>query len=140
MQSNFIWAAVVICACLVAQDARTETLAELVKKEEGIEFGVCNLQPRPNTAGKEIYLVVPARFPSPGIWVTRSILLVGVDEGRNVVAMTEVKTLDDVPPREVVSVSCNRNVITIRMSSRMSPSTRSYVWNGNELKRPAARK
>jgi hypothetical protein len=140
MQSNCLGAAVVIFACLVAQEARTETLAELVKKEEGIEFGVCNLLPRPTTTGKEIYLVVPARFPSPGIWVTRSILLVGVDEGRNVVAMTEVKTLDDVPPREVVSVSCNKNAITIRMSNRMKPSTLSYVWNGNELKRPAKRK
>lgn len=140
MQSNCIGAAVVICACLVAQGARSETLAELVKKEEGIEFGVCNLLPKPDTMGKDIYLVVPARFPNPGIWVTRSILLVGVDDGRNVVATTEVKTLDDIPPREVVSVSCNKNVMTIRMSNRMSPSTRSYVWNGTELKRPAKRK
>ena len=140
MQSSCTLAAAVISACLIAQAARAETLAELIKKEEGVEFGVCNLVPRPNTISKDIYLIVPARFPSPGIWVTRSILLVGVDEGRNVVAMTELKTLDDVPPREVVSVSCNKNAITIRMSNRMSPSTLSYVWNGKELKRPATRK
>jgi hypothetical protein len=55
------------------------------------------------------------------------------------VAVTEAKSLHDIPPREVVSISCNRNAITIRMSKRMSPSTLSYVWNGKELKRPGAR-
>ena len=139
MQSGCTWAALVVSVCLFAPDVHAETLAELVKKEQGFEFGVCNLTPRPNMAGKEIYLVVPARFANPGIWVTRSILLVGVDESKNVVALMEAKTLHDVPPREVVSVSCNKNVMTVRMSNRMSPSTLSYVWNGRELKRPGAK-
>ena len=131
--------AIAVSACLLAPNVGAETLAELVKKEEGVEFGLCNLTPPPSSAGKEIYAVIPARFANPGLWVTRSILFVAVDEANNVVAVTEAKSLHDIPPREVVSISCNRNAITIRMSKRMSPSTLSYVWNGKVLTRPGAR-
>lgn len=127
---------IVVSACLLAPNAGAETLAELVKKEEGVEFGVCTLTPPPAGAGKEIYAVIPARFPNPGLWVTRSLLFVAVDESKNVVAVTEARMLHDVPPREVVSISCNRNAVTIRLSSRMSPRAMSYIWNGKELKRP----
>jgi hypothetical protein len=140
MRSRCTVVAVLVFACLFAPDAHAETLADLVKTEEGVEFGVCDLTPRPSVAGKEIYVVVPARFDSPGIWVTRSLLFVGVDERKNVVAVAEAKTLHDISPREVISVSCSKNRIHIRMSNRMSPSTLSYVWNGRELKRLGGRK
>ena len=120
--------------------ACAETLEQLVKKEEGVELGVCNLTPKPDLAGIETYVVIPARFANLGIWVTRSILLVGVDEGKNVAGTLELKALNDIPPREVVSVSCNKSVMTIRMSNRMKQPTLSYMWNGKELKRPGGKK
>jgi hypothetical protein len=140
MRSGYMRAAVAICAALFASAARSETLADLVKKEEGVEFGVCNLTPRPNVGGKEVYVVVPARFPSPGIWLTRTLLFVGVDEGKNVSGVAEAKTLDDVGPREVISVTCNKNTVTVKMSNRMSPATLSYMWNGKDLSRKSRKK
>lgn len=129
-----MFAAVAISAAMSTSVARSETLDELVKKEEGIELGLCNLTPRPDVKGKDVYVVVPARFPSPGIWVTRSILFVGVDDGKNVAGVVEAKTLHDTSPREVISVTCKNNAITIKMSNRMRPATLSYVWDGKGLK------
>jgi hypothetical protein len=135
MRSKCLLAALVIWSCCLGAGANAETLAELVKREEGLELGLCVLTPKPDVAGTQTYVVIPARFANPGIWVTRSILFVGVDDGNNVVGITEARALHDIPPREVVSVSCNRNALTIRMSSRMSPATLSYVWDGKQLKR-----
>ena len=88
-QSGCAAAAVMVCAGLIVSEARSETLAELVKKEEGVELGVCNLTPRPNVAGRDVYVVVPARFANPGIWVTRTLLFVGVDEAKTVTGVAE---------------------------------------------------
>jgi hypothetical protein len=140
MRSGYILTALATAASLFASPAAAGTLEELVKEEEGIELGVCNLTPRPNVAGKEIHVVIPARFPSPGIWITRSVLFVGVDESKTVMGVAEAKALHDLSPREVISVSCNRNRITIRQSNRMAPATVSYVWTGKELKRAGAGK
>jgi hypothetical protein len=134
MQSKLAWIAAVLSATLVSADARAETLAELVKKEEGVAFGVCALAPRLDVAGKEIHVVVPARFAEPGIWVTRSILFVGVDDGKSVQGVAEAKALDDIPPREVISVACNKNTLTIRMPVK----TLSYTWNGKEFRKRTA--
>ena len=109
MRQKLLLAATVIGVGLLFSDARAETLSELVKKEEGVEFGACALTPRPNVTGKDIYVVIPARFADPAVWVTRSILFVGVDEAKNVQGMLEVKTPDDVPPREVISALCEKN-------------------------------
>jgi hypothetical protein len=134
MRLPFLTIAPVICIAFSVNAARSETLAELVKKEEGVELGVCALTPRPNVAGKQVYVVVPARFATPGIWITRSLLFVGVDEAGNVQGIVEAKTLHDVAPREVISVACNKNRVTVRMTDRMKPKTLSYVWNGKELR------
>ena len=92
MRQTLLLAATVIGAGLLLSDARAETLSELVKKEEGFEFGPCPITPRPNVTGKDIYVVTPARFADPAVWVARSILFVGVDEAKNVQGMLEVRT------------------------------------------------
>lgn len=119
----------------LAAEARAETLAELVKREEGIELGPCTLAPRPDVAGETIHLVVPARFETPGIWLTRSILFVGVDASGTVAGVAEAKALHDIAPREVISATCSKDRLAIRMSNRMSPATLSYVWTGKALTR-----
>jgi hypothetical protein len=124
-----------ICGALIASEARSETLAELVKKEEGVELGVCNLTPRPKVDGKDVYVVVPARFDNPGIWVTRTLLFVGVDDAKNVAGIAEAKALHDVAPREVISVVCNKSTVTVRMTDRMKPKTLTYAWDGKQLRK-----
>jgi len=135
MRQKLLLAAVIgVGLCL--SDARAETLSELVKKEEGVEFDGCALTPRPNVTGKDIYVVIPARFPNPAVWATRTILFVGVDEARNVQGMVEVKAPDDVPPREVISVVCDKNAMTITIEFK----TLFYTWDGKELKKRRGRK
>ena len=131
MRQKLLLAATVIGVGLCISNARAETLSELVKKEEGVEFDGCDLTPRPNVAGKDIYVVIPARFADPAVWATRSILFVGVDEAKNIQGMLEVKAPDDVPPREVISVICEKNEMTITISFK----TLFYIWDGKELKR-----
>jgi hypothetical protein len=140
MRSGRVWAAAIICAGLFATGARAETLAELVKKEEGVEFGVCALTLRPSVAGKDVHVVVPARFPDPGIWVTRTLLFVGVDDGKNVAGVAEAKMPDDVAPREVISVSCNNDTVTVRMTDRMTRKTLVYAWDGKQLRQRGGKK
>lgn len=135
MRSGCVWAAALTCTGLSVSDARSETLAELVKKEEGVAFGVCNLTPRPNAAGKDVYAVVPARFPNPGIWVTRTLLFVGVDDAKNVTGIAEARTFEDVAPREVISIGCDKSTVTVRMTDRMKPKTLVYKWDGKQLRR-----
>jgi hypothetical protein len=119
-------------ACFVAAAvARGETLAELVKKEEGIEFGPCALAPKPKLAGEAVHAVIPARFETPGIWVTRTLLLVGVDAQANVLGTLELKLADDVPPREVVKVTCAKDRLTIRLPRK----NLSYAWTGTALRK-----
>ena len=139
MRAGCAWAAAIVCTGLIVSEARSETLAELVKKEEGVEFDICNLTPRPNVGGKDVYVVVPARFPNPGIWVTRTLLFVGVDDG-NVTGIAEATTLHDVAPREVISVVCSKSTVTVRMTDRMKPKTLSYAWDGKGLRKPGSRK
>ncbi len=74
-------------------------------REEGVAFGACALTPKPALAGT-VHAVIPARFDKPGIWVTRTILLAGLDDAKNVQGVLELKIADDVPPREVISVIC----------------------------------
>jgi hypothetical protein len=95
-----------------------------------------DLTPRPNVTGKDIYVVIPARFPNPAVWATRTILFVGVDEAKNVQGILEVKAPDDVPPREVISVVCNKNEMTITIEFK----TLSYIWDGKELKKRRGKK
>jgi hypothetical protein len=136
LRPKLLLAGTVIGVGLLVSDARAETLSELVKKEEGVEMGECALTPRPNVTGKEVYIVFPARFADPAVWVTRTILFVGVDEGKNVQGILEVTTPDDVPPREVISAFCQKNALAIEISfMRLS-----YIWDGKELKRRRGRK
>ena len=130
MQRRIVLAAA-LCITSFAPGARAETLTELVRKEEGVELGTCVLAPKPNIAGKNVYAVVPARFPQPGIWVTRTLLLVGVDEAKTVQGLLELALRHDVPPREVVSVSCKGAALTIRLPSK----SLAYTWTGKELRR-----
>jgi hypothetical protein len=140
MRAGCAWAAAVICAGLIVSDARSETLAELVKKEEGVEFGVCNLTPRPNVGGKDVYVVVPARFPNPGIWVTRTLLFVGVDDAKDVTGVADAAMLHDVAPREVISVTCTKSTVTVRMTDRMKPKMLTYAWDGKGLRKSGSKK
>lgn len=131
MQRWILLAALSLSASLLSSRADCETLAELVKKEEGVEFDACALAPKPGVAGKDVYAVVPARFSQPGIWVTRMLLLVGVDEAKNVQGVLELALRDDVPPREVVSVTCRGSTLTIRLPRK----SLIYTWTGKELRR-----
>lgn len=139
MQSKFVWLAAALCVGLVPSAVFGESLSDLVKKEEGVEFGVCNLTPRPNVGGKDVYVVVPARFPNPGIWITRTLLFVGVDDGKSVTGVAEATTLHDVAPREVISVVCSKSTVMVRMTDGMKPKTLTYAWDGKGL-RKAGRK
>jgi hypothetical protein len=112
------------------QVAHGETLAELVKKEEGVDFGPCALSPKPKLAGEAMHAVIPARFDKPGIWVTRTLLLVGVDAGKNVQGTLELKLADDVSPRES-NVVCKKDHVTIRAFGKSF----SYRWTGTALRR-----
>jgi hypothetical protein len=136
MRQKLLLAAAVIGAGLSLSDARAETLSDLVKKEEGVEFDRCTLTPRPNVTGKDIYVVIPARFPDPAVWATRTLLFVGVDEAKNVQGMLEVRTPDDVPPREVISVVCEKSEMTITIEFK----TLFYIWDGKELRRKGRKK
>jgi hypothetical protein len=118
------------CFATVAA-ARAETLAELVKKEEGVDFGPCVLGPKPKLAGEAVHAVIPARFDTPGIWVTRTLLLVGVDAQKNVQGTLELKLSDDVPPRQVVSVTCAKDRLTIKLPRKSLP----YAWTGTALRK-----
>ena len=131
MQPWVLLSALFLSAALLPSRANCETLAELVKKEEGVELDVCVLAPKPGLAGKDVYVVVPARFPQPGIWVTRTLLLVGVDEAKNVQGVLELALRDDVPPREVVGVTCIGSALTVRLPRK----SLTYTWTGRELRR-----
>jgi hypothetical protein len=111
--------------------AHAETLADLVKKEEGVDLGICALTPKPKLAGEAVHAVIPARFATPGIWVTRTLLLVGVDAQKIVQGTLELKLTDDVPPREA-GVTCRKD----RLSIKMRGKTLTYRWNGTALRKP----
>jgi hypothetical protein len=119
----FAWASLL-------QVAHAETLAELVKKEEGVDFGPCVLSPRPKLAGDAVHAVIPARFDKPGIWVTRTLLLVGVDAQTNVQGTLELKLADDVGPREA-NVTCKNDRVTIRTFGK----SLAYRWTGTALRK-----
>lgn len=140
MQSKRVWLAAVFGVGLFPSAVFAESLSDLVKKEEGIEFGVCNLTPRPNVGGKDVHVVVSARFPNPGIWITRTLLFVGVDDGKTVTGIAEATTLHDVAPREVISVTCSRSTVTVRMTDRMKPKTLTYAWDGKGLRKAGSKK
>jgi hypothetical protein len=110
--------------------AHAETLADLVKTEEGVDLGVCLLTPKPKLAGEAVHAVIPARFATPGIWVTRTLLLVGVDAQKNVQGKLELKLADDVPPREA-SITCRKDRLIIRMRGK----TLTHRWTGSALRK-----
>src|ERR1044071_7198789 len=95
---------VALALLAAATVARAETLDEFVKREEGVAFGACALTPKPALPG-EVHVVIPARFETPGIWVTRTILLVGVDAAKSVAGTLELNVKDDIPPRQVIRVT-----------------------------------
>ena len=113
--------------------ASAETLAELVSREEGVEFGPCALAPRPNVKGADIHAVIPARFATPGIWATRTLLLVGVDGTGTVQDQMELRLMADVPPREVLSVRCSGDRLDIRLSAHASRKVLRHRWTGQRL-------
>ena len=123
---------------VLGPESCAETLGELVTREEGVDFGPCALDPRPDVPGGAIHAVIPARFERPGTWVTRTLPLVGIDEGGAVRGQAELRLAAGVPPREVLSVRCAGNRLTIRLSARAPGETFAYVWTGKELKRSRA--
>lgn len=130
---RFASSLLILGACL-SGSAHAESLDALVKREEGIAFGVCALTPKP-ALHSEVHAVIPARFDTPGIWVTRTMLLVGVDEAKTVQGTLELKLVDDVPPREVVSVVCKANRLAIRLRGK----TLSYTFDGKALRKAGGR-
>ena len=46
-----------------AGSAQAETIAQLVSREKGVDFGPCVLEPPPQTKGVIVHAVIPARFP-----------------------------------------------------------------------------
>ena len=110
--------------------AHAETLADLVRTEEGVDLGPCVLAPKPKLAGEAVHAVIPARFATPGIWVTRTLLLVGVDAQKNVQGTLELTLADDVPPRGT-NVACAKD----RMTIRVGKTTLTYRWTGSALRK-----
>jgi hypothetical protein len=120
MTPSRVFAALV--AVIVSVDtAHAETLAD---------FGVCALTPQPKLAGETVHAVIPARFATPGIWVTRTLLLVGVDAQKTVQDVLELKLTDDVPPREA-GVTCGKDRLTIRTAKKKLI----YTWTGSALRK-----
>lgn len=130
-----IGALLVVAIGLGAGMARAETLDALVKREEGVEFGPCTLTPKPALAG-DVHLVIPARFATPGIWVTRTILLVGIDGAKTVQGTLELMAAHDIPPRQVISVTCKGGRIAVRLKGK----TLTYAFDGKALRKAGGRK
>lgn len=118
---------------VLGEAALAETLVELTKRVEGIEFGRCELLPRPDLKGTAIYAVIPARFDVPGTWLTRSLLLVGTDHAGIVQGAQELKLASKVPLREVLKVHCSGNRLEVRLSRQASGRTLVHRWNGRVL-------
>jgi hypothetical protein len=113
--------------------AHATTYEELVAKEEGVDFGECQLTPKPNIAGEKIMIMVPARFEDPAVWVTRSLLLVGINSDNSVQGQLELKMKEPVPPKEVISLECKGSLVTISVPGKASPKATSYQWTGAQL-------
>ena len=118
----------------LTQATFAETFAELTKREEGIALGRCELLPRPDLKGMAIHAVIPARFEVPGIWSTRRLLLVGIDEAGTVLGSKELQLGMKVPPREVLKVHCSENRLELRMSPQASRRTLVHRWDGRDLR------
>jgi len=131
MSRTFALASLVLAMMIPV--ARAETLADLVSREAGVDFGRCELTPPPSMKGSAIHAVIPARFQVPGIWMTRSLLLVGVDERGTVQDEQELKLVREVPPREVVRVRCSGGRLQVRLSPRASGKTLTHHWTGTQL-------
>jgi hypothetical protein len=121
---------VALALLAAATVARAETLDELVKREEGVAFGACALTPKPALPG-EVHVVIPARFETPGIWVTRTILLIALDDAKAIGGTLALKVADGIPPRQVISVACKGNRMTVRITDR----TLTYAFDGRALKK-----
>lgn len=125
-----------------ATPAGAETLDALVAREEASDAYACTLKPKPRLEGAETYIVVVPWFEDPGVWATRSLLLVGVDRDRTVVAQRELKLAHRVFPRSVTGVACDGRTLRIdsheldrRPDGDVGVSTRhSYRWNGRTLR------
>jgi len=113
--------------------AHATAYEELVAREEGVDFGECQLTPRPSIAGEKIMLMIPARFEDPAFWVTRSLLLVGVNADKSVQGQLELKMTKPVSPREVISVECKGSLVTISVPGKASAKVISYQWTGTQL-------
>ncbi|HEX2555022.1 MAG TPA: hypothetical protein VHL98_15085 [Microvirga sp.] len=124
------FALALVAGCLAGPGgAGAETLSERVAREEGVAFGPCVLSPKPALPGNAVHAVVPARFENPGIWTTRSLLLVGVDAAGTVQGERELKLAKPIPPREVISVLCRGDRVTIRTTA----GTSQHRWTGEAL-------
>ena len=113
--------------------AWSETIAELVSREDGVDFGRCELTPRPHLRGAVVHAVIPAWFEKPGIWSTRSLLLVGVDDSGTVQQQRKLRLGASVPPREVVSINCSGSRLDVRLSRQASGRTLAHRWTGTQL-------
>ena len=88
------------------------------------------LTPKPKLAGETVHAVIPARFAMPGLWVTRTLLLVGVDAQKSVHGMLELTLADDVPPRRA-GITCAKDRVTIRTGAKAL----TYQWDGKALRK-----
>ena len=113
--------------------AWSETIADLVSREDGVDFGRCELTPRPHLRGAVVHAVIPAWFEKPGIWSTRSLLLVGVDDSGTVQQQRKLRLGASVPPREVVSINCSGSRLDVRLSRQASGRTLAHRWTGTQL-------
>ena len=124
-------------ACLLAlaavRTASAETLAALVSREQGVDFGPCVLAPPPDVKGEAVHAVIPARFEHPGIWITRTLLLVGVDGSGTVQGQMELRLAADVPPREVLRVRCSGDRLDVHLSRQASGKVLRHRWTGRRL-------
>jgi len=113
--------------------AWSETIAELVSREDGVDLGRCELTPSPHLRGAVVHAVIPAWFEKPGIWSTRSLLLVGVDDSGTVQQQRKLRLGASVPPREVVSINCSGSRLDVRLSRQASGRTLAHRWTGTQL-------
>ena len=62
-------------------------------------------------------------------------LLVGIDSGKTVEGVIDLTVADDLPPREVISVTCKGNRLTIRLRGK----TLHYTFDGKALRKASGR-
>lgn len=115
-------------------------LSDLAKKEEGVAFEVeCKLKGL-DLPGRLSAVVVTARFPDSVVWATDTLLLVSMNDKKDIVKTHELKIKPSkkwnalVFPKEVIGVTCKSERIEILEAKKKGkPNKKVFKWDGKNL-------